>query len=161
MRAALAPTDPEPFALIPAATFVTEDLNVTPAEAILSPCPVEEIDCEAPEATEAENPANLSTEADPFAAHTIVAVCTSHRGREKLFGLLMDGCIPDARGYGTLHGAYRITLADAQEIGLIKGVRYVGMPRKPRSKPVEPVEAIQASGIPANDAGLPDMAVAA
>lgn len=33
-------------------------------------------------------------------------------------------------------GAYRITLLDAQEIGTIKGVRFVGMARKPRSRPV-------------------------
>lgn len=121
--------------------------------------PVEEIGCEPASATERENAADLSTEADPLATHTIVAVCTSHRGREKLFDLIQDGCFPCPK-YSTsaIHGAFRITIQDAREIGHVPGIILRGLPRKPRSKAVEPVEAVQDH---ASDEGRHDTAVAA
>jgi hypothetical protein len=165
MRTAFLPSDPEPDSGVSAFASSEEvgktDTNagtITFAATIVSP----EVN-EATAATGSEIPADLTTGnasedhakvSGPAVMHTkgackslethpIIAVCTSHRAREKLFRAIQDGCVPafDHRSKG---GAYRITLLDAQEIGAIKGVRFVGMPRKPRSRPVAAVVSFPA-----------------
>lgn len=87
------------------------------------PNPVEAI--EAAPATETDAEPDLSTD-----SHPIIAICLSHKGRERLFELVQDGCFPAAKAHGATHGAFHITLQDAQEMGTVSGFRYVGMPRK-------------------------------
>jgi hypothetical protein len=105
------------------------------------PHPVVEMDSADPvEAIEAEPlPALCASDdgADDWHAdestHPVIALCLSDKARAALFDRLQDGTFA-ATDRTAKGGAWRLTVADAEECAGLASVRFVGLPRKPYTR---------------------------
>jgi hypothetical protein len=101
--------------------------------------PVEEMDSADPvEAIEADPLAALCASDDDDwhadeSTHPVIALCLSDKARAALFDRLQDGTFP-AADRTAKGGAWRLTVADAEECAGLASVRFVGLPRKPYTR---------------------------
>jgi hypothetical protein len=77
-------------------------------------------------------------------SHPVIAYCLSEKAWQALRDRVQDGTFPAPAG-ATKFGAWRLTLADAQDLQDVGSIRFAGMPRKPYTRrgavPVAPVSA--------------------
>jgi hypothetical protein len=78
------------------------------------------------------------------ATHPVIAYCLSEKAWHALRDRVQDGTFPAPAGAAKF-GAWRLTLADAQDLQDVGSIRFAGMPRKPYTRrgavPVAPVSA--------------------
>lgn len=75
------------------------------------------------------------------ATHPVIAYCLSEKAWHALRDRVQDGTFPAPAGAAKF-GAWRLTLADAQDLQDVGSIRFAGMPRKPYTRrAVAPVSA--------------------
>lgn len=88
--------------------------------------------CEVLVATAGEDVA-LDTWTPSIETHPVIAYCLSEKAWNALRDRVQDGTFPAPAGAARF-GAWRLTLADAQDLQDVGSIRFAGMPRKPYTR---------------------------
>lgn len=144
-----------------AGTFEAES-GLIPADVVLHSIVVESqsVAAEIVQACEAAPEAADDVWSPSAETHPVIAYCLSHKARETLFARVQDGTFPDDAGSARA-GAWRLTLADAEDLRDVGSIRFAGLPRKAYTRrAVEPVAPVSTfvripAGAPFMEAGRP------